>query len=367
MRPKNLLDFRKTLSLLGMISAMALTGPTPAYAVQLTAETGSSPTSVQASVATTEFAEELSRQSDGEITVDITYGGARAKLTEMADAVSSGILQLGVIATSYTPGKFPMWAILPVSDFRLTTGGDLVAVNAIAATLLNEFPELEEEVARQNMKIVGFMPVDELVLITNQPIAKLDDLKGKKIRGSVESAVRTLNYSGASGISLPWAEVHTSLQTNLLDGVWTNAGWILSTKTHEVAKNTTYVDIRAALPTVFLAMNLDTYNSLSDEQKAALEETYRSMLVTAGKLIEEERRAALETFENDPTVTHKELPSEERNAWLDATPDFLDEVAAELDAKGYPGTAITKRMKELYEGYNNGTWDPLEAISNAKL
>ncbi|GIK82887.1 MAG: hypothetical protein BroJett024_39920 [Alphaproteobacteria bacterium] len=359
--------FAKNVRLLGILAVAAAFGASGAAAVELKAETGSPPASVQASATTEAFAKDLAERTNGSVTLNITYGGARAKLTEMADAVGSGIIDLGVVATVYTPGIFPIWSSLATADFRQTTGGDLVAVNAIAATLLAEFPAMQEEVAKHNIKIVGFMPLDELVLYTKRPVASMADLQGMKVRGPSEGGIRTLNYAGAAGMNVPWAEVATSLQTGLIEGVWTNAGFGVATKTHEIATHATYLDLRALVPTVILAMNLDKYNSLSDSEKAALDETYRAMLVKFGELIAGERAAALETLKSDPKVTFIEFPQAERDAWISKTPVVLEEVGGLLDGKGLPGAAITARVKELYQGYNDKTWDPLAAIAASKL
>lgn len=346
----------------GCMSGVAL-----ANSVVLNGETGSPPSSVQASLSAIEFGKRLEERSNGDIKFNLTFGGARAGLGEIADAVGSGILQVGTIGPNYTPGLFPLLTGLSVADFRLTTGGDLLAVNAILAQLFEEFPEFEAEAANQNLKIIGFMPMDEFLLISNAPIETMEDMQGKKIRASVEGALRALNNAGATAVSMPWAETHTSLQTGLLDGVWTNAGWLLATKTHEISKNVTYVDNRAAIPTMVLGVNLGTWESLTDEQKAIFNEVHREMLVETARMIEEERSAAIEAFQNDPALTYIVMPDGERNTWLEATPDYLAEVAADLEGKGLPGNAIAARMKELYKAYNDGSWDPLEAIQGSDL
>ncbi|MGE0502330.1 MAG: TRAP transporter substrate-binding protein [Rhizobiaceae bacterium] len=355
------------VALAAVLGLGATSAHTFADEIVLNGETGSPASSVQASISAIEFGKRLEEQSSGQIKFNLTFGGARAGLGEIADAVGSGVLQVGTIGQNYTPGLFPLLTALSVADFRLTTGGDLVAVNAILAQLFEEFPEFEAEAARQNIKIIGFMPMDEFALISNEPIATLADMKGKKIRASVDGALRALNNAGATAVSMPWAETHTSLQTGLLDGVWTNAGWLLATKTHEISKNLTYVDNRAAIPTMVLGMNLDTWNSLSDEQKAIVDNVHKEMLVETGTMIAAERKMALDAFQSDPSMKYIVMPEAERNAWLEATPDFLAEVAKDLEAKGLPGEKITGRMKELYKAYNDGSWDPKKAIDAAAL
>ena len=185
---------------IGLISTGTFAGE-----VVLKGETGSPPTSVQGSITAIEFGKRLEALSKGEIKFNLTFGGARADLGEIADAVGSGVLQVGTIGQNYTPGLFPLLTALSVADFRLTTGGDLVAVNAILAQLFKDFPEFEAEATKRNIKIVGFMPMDEFALISNRPIRSIADMKGKKIRASVDGALRALKNAGATPVSMPWA------------------------------------------------------------------------------------------------------------------------------------------------------------------
>ena len=116
-----------------------------------------------------------------------------------------------------------------------------------------------------------------------------------------------------------------------------------------------------------LGVNLDTWKGLSAEHKAIFNKVHKEMLVESGAMIAAERKMALEAFQKNPAMTYTVMPQAERTAWLEATSDFLEEVAKTLEAKGLPGKKITTRLRELYKGYNDGSWDPKKAIEASDL
>ena len=73
-------------------------------------------------------------------------------------------------------------------------------------------PATGQEVAQQfNQKLLYIVPWPRQYVYTKVPVAKVDDLKGIKIRTYNKSTTDMFNRVGMTSVQLPWGEVVPSL------------------------------------------------------------------------------------------------------------------------------------------------------------
>src|SRR5690606_786043 len=108
---------------------------------------------------------------------------------------------------------------------------------------------------------------------TVDPVTKLEDLRGMKIRGGSRIINDMLTRLGAEPVGMPVPQVPEALSKGVISG--TTIPWEVtpSLKVAELVKNHTGFSGKNGLSTQTFGftMNLDRYNSLPDDLKAIID------------------------------------------------------------------------------------------------
>ena len=106
---------------------------------------------------------------------------------------------------------------------------------------------------------------------SKHPVKTPDDLHDLKLRiGGAPILVSTYESWGVDYTTAAWAEVYTGLQTKLYDGQENPIAVADASSIQEVQKYVTAWTANYGI--MFMAINGDLYNSLSDELKAIVDE-----------------------------------------------------------------------------------------------
>lgn len=123
--------------------------------------------------------------------------------------------------------------------------------------------------AQFNAKLLGVWPAGPQIIFCKPEISGLSDLKGLKVRVGDQSAANFVAGLGATGISMPFGEVQQSLARGVVDCAITgpasanSGGWPEAT--------TTVLPLALQLAVNGYAINLDSWNRISEENRAKLE------------------------------------------------------------------------------------------------
>jgi TRAP-type C4-dicarboxylate transport system substrate-binding protein len=210
----------------------------------------------------------VEKNSGGRIKIDRFYASSLHKVGEHLPAVRDGISELSLISYGYYP------AYVPISRgtewyFRGCDHADTLLY--VMRDLYNQFAPLRKEwEEKNNCKVLYFTNWDYCPLLMKAPCPAITDLKGKKIRGYGIGS-DTIERLGGTGMPIVAAEVYTSLQRGILDGVFAYC-FITAyhAKLHEQAPNIIEIGAGAHAPTA-VVMNLDVWKSLPDDLKAVFE------------------------------------------------------------------------------------------------
>ncbi|CAH8194727.1 TRAP transporter substrate-binding protein [Vibrio aestuarianus] len=113
--------------------------------------------------------------------------------------------------------------------------------------------------------------------MSEKPVKKLADLKGKKIRVmQSETSIKTMQLLGASPIAMSQSEVYTSLQQGIIDGAENNEFALTIARHGEVAPYYTY-DQHTRIPDIILMSNM-TVKKLTPNQLQAIEEAVKESI-----------------------------------------------------------------------------------------
>lgn len=146
--------------------------------------------------------------------------------------------------------------------------------------------EFMEEVAKKtSFRIIGAGYRGARWLTSNKPVAKLDDLKGLKLRVPPLKMYRmTWEYLGASPVPMGVAELFTSMQQGVVDGQENPLEIVESNKFYEVQKYA--IDTRHVIGAMTWIFSDARFRKLPpDVQKLLQEEGERAMLAATDRMI----------------------------------------------------------------------------------
>ena len=183
------------------------------------------------------WAEQMDKMSGGRFKVDVQPGGAIVPPFEVFDAVSKGVLDVGMITFGYIQGRNT--ATIPMSHGPVfgMDGEDYWGwyLQGGGMALLQEF---YDDVLKLNL--VGFpIPTDypQGLGWFNKPIKSLADLRGMKYR-IFGIGAETYGRLGVAVVTLPGGEIVPAMERGVIQGAeWINCEEDRKLGLHQVAKH----------------------------------------------------------------------------------------------------------------------------------
>jgi tripartite ATP-independent transporter DctP family solute receptor len=213
--------------------------------------------------------------TNGSVKVEVFPSGQLGKDNEVLQQVKAGVVQ-STIATS--GGMASIYPLIGVLDIPFAFPN----ISATYSVLDGPFGDkMAADInAKTGLKILGFGDSGGFFAFSNskRPIKTPADMKGLKIRTMGLQTHKTLVSSlGGQPVSLPWAEVYTSLQTGVADGQMNPVPIIKFAKFDEVQKYLTLSGhLFAPYPWV---INQKFYDSLSKEEQEVVNYAAKSAIV----------------------------------------------------------------------------------------
>lgn len=283
----------------------------------------------------TPFAENLEEASGGTLTVKQYAGGTlNSNPALQYSTVLEGVTDVAFGISSYTYDLFPISSSISVPGICIS-GVDCTEALWRAKDLIEgEF----------NAKLIAMWSNEPMAIVTkNKPIRTLEDFQGLKIRVSSNIEADFLSALGAAPVSQSVSEINQNLANGTIDAIAIDPTSVRDFKLYEPAN---YVTL--GMPTSGLAfwllMNNQTYEGLSDEEKAWLDAAGGHALSLAGaKLTAGMADSALKTA-SDAGVEIITLSPEETARISGAFAAPLAEFKAQ-SFNGVTGAEIYKAMK----------------------
>ncbi|AVH45411.1 hypothetical protein [Agrobacterium tumefaciens] len=286
---------------------------------------------------------ELAKSGKYKITWNEAYSGQIAKPRAELEAVASGLGDVGLVITAYTPDKLPLHQIgfsTPFSSQNVE-----VQIGALNVLLDTEDAFKAEWGAfnQHALRISGI--VDAYSFHSTVPMKTLEDIKGKKLAG-VGANLPWIVAAGGAPVTGEMSTAYNSLQSGVYEGVlfWQQIAMAL-----KLCEPAPYALITGAggSPTVALTVNSDVWGGLPDEVKAAFkvgaEEWHKANI----KALLEGSAAGRKVCEDEYGQETATLSEEEMRAWASELPALGKEWAERADARGGPGA----KMLSTYMAY----------------
>ncbi len=281
------------------------------------------------------LAERVARMSNGRLKIKIFAGGELVPAFEVFDAVSRGAVEMGHGASYYHKGKVDAAQFFTAIPFGMTSkeldgwlyyGGGL----ELWRELYEPFNLIPFPCGNTGVQMGGWF---------NKEINSIDDLKGLKMRipglgGEV------LRRAGGTPVTLPGAEIFTSLQTGAIDATeWVGPYNDVSFGLHKAARYYYYPGWQEPGPGLECIVNQEAWNSLPADLKAIVEVTCQSITTDMPAEYTHGNAASLLTVQDDADIDVRRFPDEVMQLLKDITREVVAEMMASDPAAAKIGKA----------------------------
>jgi len=330
--------FRRSL----LLAAFALACGTAAQAqqvIKLTAAAGHPPTFLWVKTLDETFIPDVDRRlaaGGGKYRIEWTraWGGTLVKLGSESKGIADGVADLGIVSTIFEAPRFPLQNVSYYTPFG-TDDIDLVA--RTVADLQRSVPAMADAWGKNNLVYLGGMSLDSYHIWTKFPLAKLEDLQGKKISAPGPSA-NWIRGTGAVAVAGTLNSYYEDIKSGVSDGALTFVTGAWGAKLHEVAPYITRVNIGSQFAGA-IAINKQRFESLPPEVQAAIREAGSAWTAQYAKA---QAAAARTLLQNMVAAGAKvsDLSEAERKRWADALQPVGRTWAADAQSKGLPGNQV---------------------------
>ncbi|MGE5145768.1 MAG: C4-dicarboxylate TRAP transporter substrate-binding protein [Candidatus Eiseniibacteriota bacterium] len=270
------------------------------------------------------------------------YAGSLLQPLQMLDGVKDGIADIGFTPTIFYPDKLPLENISFVVPF---TTSDVKLVSKAVNHLHDTIPDYTKQYDKFNQIWLGGDSYDSYELVTNFPVHKLADMKGRKI-GTAGAALAWLRGTGATPVQSNMMEYYNSIKTGVFDGCIIFASSFPGMKYPEVAPYTIKVGFGAQYAAALL-MNKDSYKKVPPALQKILREAGHAWGAAADQAMVDAGQKGLTTVASFKGQVI-DFPRDEQVKWAKAMPNIAKEWAAKLDKDGLPGSkALSAYMDEM--------------------
>mgnify|MGYP003663518859 CR=1 FL=1 len=347
------MTFMKTL---GCAAALAMTaGAATAETVLIHGEAG--PNRGARADALQWFADQVAERSEGEVRLDIQWGGALFKSNAAVQSIGDGVADMGSVIAVYYPQEMAGYGI---ADLPVNNPDAWVGMRA-TDELMRSSAEIQADLADKNLVYIGTWTTSQVNIgCKGNPIRSVADIAGKKVRG-VGAYGKVFGEQGANMVNMSIYDAYQGLDTGLIDCSQGYSYAVAALKQAEVMDSYTILDW-GQVGGLGIFMNKDSFDALPAEQQTTLNEVGAEMADEFGRMINAANDAAIASMK-EAGVEVITLPEADRTQLVDAGKKFLDEWVQTANSTGLPGEALLADYQALITKYteerdaNGYPWD----------
>lgn len=296
-----------------------------------------------------QFCEEIKKRTNGRVEISYYPGGTLATGPKVFNAVVQGVADIGLSATTYNRGRFPIMEILDLPHGFPSAW--------VSGQVQNDFYNKFKPKDWDDVHVLYFHSCGPFLLNTlKKPVKTLEDLKGLKIRGQAGIA-DTIKALGGTPMPLEQADVYESLSRGVIDGVFGPFEVLKGWKFGELIKYTT-VSWRVGVgATFYVVMNNGKWNALSPDLKKIFDEVsseYKDKYLVMWNEIDIEGRDFLKSKGGQVIP----LADAEASRWVKAVQPVLANYKSSMVQKGHSEKEIDGYVSYIQERI--GYWSKVE-------
>jgi TRAP-type C4-dicarboxylate transport system substrate-binding protein len=284
------------------------------------------------------FCDEIKKQTNGGIEITYYPAGALAPAAKIADAIETGIADIGMSVVTYTMGKFP--------------GSELVELphsypnGWVATQVANDFYTKFKPAEWNKVHVLYFHAAGpSVVFTTKKPVNKLDDMKGLVIR-STGIGAKIAEALGARGYAAGQGDAYELMSKGTIDGSYTPREVLKTWKQAEVVNNVTNTFAIGSTSYMFVTMNLAKWNALPKDYQDKINNISNDWIDKHGRVWTATDKDGIDYFLSMSGKKVIDLPADESAKFVAAAKPAVEAYIAERAAKGIPAQEYEKYLNE---------------------
>ncbi len=290
------------------------------------------------------FKEVIEEKSDGRINIDIYPVGQIGDATQQCELLQNGGLEFAMISPGNTGTIVPENQLFSL-HFLFSEDMDVNQKIFKESKALNEL--LTAKYLEKNIKVLAYWTEGTMEWTSSKPVNTPDKWKGLKMR-TMPSPMIVASYEayGANPTPVPYMEVYSGLQLNMIEGQENPLSAIEEMKFTEVQDYLTLGG--SSLYVTTTAVNPGFFDSLPEDIQQIILDTVEELRDFSFEAQEELNGGALEKIkEATPDVEIVELTDEERELFKEASKPAYEKYVEMVGADGKE--ILELLMKEVEE------------------
>lgn len=228
----------------------------------------------------------INKEMPGAFNVQLYPGSQLGSGTENVQGVETGTLESAALgseglAVDQRLGFFELpWIFSGFDQFQAAISGKL-------------FDQVAQIFGDHQLHLIAIYGSGFRDIMTKQPVRKLSDFKGLRIRVAPSPARLALfKYLGATPVTIEWAETYIALEQGTVDGVEAFPAFLKSGKIYEQAK---YLDdVHYVSAPFFIVFSEKFWSALTGDQRTRLLKAGRESMRAANDLAAREEQGNMD-------------------------------------------------------------------------
>lgn len=266
------------------------------------------------------WAKRVNAAAGSEFQIQVVHGPTIANARNVWDRVVDGVADIGFGIQGAVNLPFPKSTVV---SLPLIVRDGKLADAAASLWGLYENGLIADEY--KDVRPIALFGTPVQGLSARVPIARLEDMRGLKVRAADKTVGDVVTALGASPISVPASDVYQALSQGVVSA--SVAGWVLigSFRLDEVVKEHV-VGIPLGAPAGFVVMNTKSYAALSDKGKQILGQfTGASFSREIGEFFDKLAQSLRNKANSDPSHRFRTLDGAESKRWEAALQAVIDQ------------------------------------------
>ena len=291
--------------------------------------------------ATQWFVDQVSEQTNGDLTIDVNWGGALFSEKVAVQSIRDGVADMGSVIGVYFPQDMIAYGL---ADLPIPNPDPWVGMKA-TDKMMRENEQIRENLAAQNLVYIGSYTTSAVqVACKGKTIETLDDVKGLKIRG-VGAYGKVFHDLGATPVDMSVYEAYQGLETGLIDCTQTYPYLVEALKFDEVIDSYTEIDF-GQIGALGIMMNKDSFDMLPPEQQEVLMTVGEGLSDEFGRILTDANERSIKILE-DKGVPVLKISDADRSTLGEMSQKYVDDWITRADAAGLDGKTLVADYTQL--------------------
>lgn len=279
------------------------------------------------------YAAEIKKRTNGRVQIDVYYAQELGKNAETLQLIGAGAYEMGIMSPAFFPAQFPLNQ-MPESIYGIWPNQQVVGYTAYEAA---NTTGIADEFERNNVKFMYTGACTPYYFFTSDPVEKLSDLQGLKIRTFGAYLPKHIQKFGAVSVSIPAMEAYEALQTGAMDGTMAMASELVDYSLFDVTKHLWKLQIGNKAYTGVI-MNLAFWKKLPQDIRDIFQAVNDLMVDKSIEIWPQQEADAIKAAKAKGMTIH-EVSAADQAAWDTYGVELMNSWLADMDAKGLGGPA----------------------------